>query len=115
MKWIYLIKAETELGEETYKIGITKREPKQRLKELQTANPADLSIIHIFETKIGNQVETTLHRTYGTSNVKGEWFSLTDEQLDSFLTNCFKIEENFVMLQEENSWYQEKVMKRFDN
>jgi hypothetical protein len=65
MKWIYLIKAETELGEETYKIGITKREPKQRLKELQT--------------------------------------------------DCFKIEENFVMLQEENSWYQEKVMKRFDN
>ena len=54
-------------------------EAKERIKELQTANPADLSLVHRFRTTIGNQVETTLHRSYGTSKIKGEWFILTNE------------------------------------
>lgn len=113
MKWIYLIKAESELGEESYKIGITKRKPEQRLKELQTANSSELSIVETFKTDIGNEVETTLHRTYGTSNLKGEWFDLTDEQLESFLSNCEIIESNLKIIRKNNSWYQKKYSQKF--
>ena len=59
MKWIYLIKAELE-GIEYYKIGITKREPQKRLKELQTGNALQLELVKIFHTEFGNLFVTSV-------------------------------------------------------
>jgi len=113
MKYIYLIKAETELGEEFYKIGITKRLVEDRIKELQTGNPCLLSLIYKFKTNIGTPVENALHRTYNINNLNGEWFSLTKNQIDNFLNECEKIEKHFLLLEQQNSWYQQKKSKNF--
>lgn len=106
MDLIYLIKSETKLGEVEYKIGFTKRDPMKRIKEFETGNPGVLSLENSFETNHKRLVETALHRLYGTNNTKGEWFELTQEQVDTFIENCEKQETLYTMLKQENTWWQ---------
>jgi hypothetical protein len=112
VKWIYLIKAEIE-DVEYYKIGITKREPMKRLKELQTGNALQLELIKVFHTNFGNLFESTLHRTYLMEKEKGEWFALTKEQVDGFILTCNKIENNLRYVYENNSFIENKKWKKY--
>lgn len=105
-KWIYLLKMETELGEEYYKIGITKKDPKLRVKQLQTGNVFDIQLVYQFKTQIGNLTENTLHRTYALNHKRGEWFELQKEQVENFLSVCSKIEDNLLFLYKENTYLQ---------
>lgn len=90
---VYLLKA----GDTNqYKIGYSKRSRlNERVKALQTGNANDLEVVFIYETKYGKKLEQTLHRLYYKSNLKSEWFALTEEQLFGFLSNCAMIERNF--------------------
>jgi len=99
-KWIYLIKEETDYGELSYKIGITKRDANQRLKEHQTGNSNKLEIIALFASYYSGMLETTLHRIYSTEGKRGEWFYLSQDQVETFLLNCQKVEDNFKIINE---------------
>ncbi len=112
MKWIYLIKAELE-GVEYYKIGVTRRLPETRLKELQTGNALKLELVHIFKTKFGTLLESTLHRKYSNLQESGEWFGLTMEDVNTFLKNCEKIENNFQFFEENNTYMDDKKWRKF--
>ena len=48
MGYIYLIE---DKNNNTYKIGVTKGDPKKRLKNLQTGNSSELEIKYLFEYK----------------------------------------------------------------
>ena len=98
MSYIYLIKSDLP-DMEIYKIGYSKN-PKQRLKELKTANPHPRSIIAQFKTKNGRMIETLLHKQYKTKKVDGEWFYLFSHDVDNFLPDCKTIEKRFDMLKE---------------
>jgi predicted GIY-YIG superfamily endonuclease len=100
MKYIYLIECN-----EHYKIGITNNLEK-RLKTLQTGNSTKLKIIKYYPCTIASQVESVLHRTY--ENVSGEWFILNQKQIENFLSECKQIENNILILQEDNTYYQNK-------
>lgn len=104
MKFVYLIKSESLLGDLNYKIGISKT-PEKRLKSLQTGNPNKLEIIFLFQTKWNTLLETTLHRTFNIERETGEWFSLTSEQVDNFLLTCDKIENNLNFLKNDDNKY----------
>jgi hypothetical protein len=110
-KWIYLLKMETELGEEYYKIGITKKDPKKRVKQLQTGNAFDIELIYQFKTEIGNLTETTLHRNYSVNHKRGEWFELSYEQVEGFLSVCETVESNLQLMRDENSYWQDRYNK----
>lgn len=102
---------ETELGEEYYKIGITKKDPKLRVKQLQTGNVFVIELVNQFPTQIGNLTETTLHRTYASNHKRGEWFELSEEQVSNFINMCESIESNLILIKENNTYWQNRYNK----
>lgn len=102
---IYLI---NETGSNRYKIGITKNDIEYRIEQLQTANAAKLGLIKVFHTEFDFKVEAALHRRYKSKQTLGEWFELDDIEVNSFLDNCQKIENNFKLLELHNTYLQDK-------
>jgi len=98
-KYVYLIK-DNDNG--FYKIGIA-RDPQKRLKELQTGNPNQLTIIETFLSEYSNKVEKNLHRKYSYTKKEGEWFDLSIKEEVSFINDCKKIEESLFFLQNNNN------------
>jgi predicted GIY-YIG superfamily endonuclease len=96
MKFIYLIESEED---KTYKIGNSKNPP-NRLKQIQTGNGNTLSIKHLFLSKYPTKLETALHNKFNLEKKRGEWFMLTEEQVNNFIVDCEKIEENITFLKE---------------
>lgn len=94
-KNIYLLQCGT-----SYKIGLSKHNPNKRIKGLQTGNPEEIEVVCCFESKFSNVLETTLHRIYDQSHKRGEWFTLSSEEVKDFLKTCEKVETNLVFLTE---------------
>jgi len=62
------------------KIGMTHNIPK-RLKQLQTCSPAKLEVYEEIITSDPRAVEKELHTTFAHKRIRGEWFSMTQDQL----------------------------------
>ena len=107
---IYLISSEIN-NDTLYKIGITKRDVKKRLKELKTGNAATLSIVNQFESKWAFKIEANLHTTYQTKNINGEWFRLEAIDIENFTSTCQLIHDNFELLNNSNTWFMERNIK----
>jgi len=107
---IYLISSEIN-NDILYKIGITKRDVKTRIKELKTGNAASLNIVNVFESKWASKIEANLHASYKSNNISGEWFRLKQEEIDNFTSRCQMIHNNFEVLNESNTWFIDKIMK----
>lgn len=92
--YIYIITDGTN-----YKVGVTKKEPEKRLKQLQTGNPKKLKIFNSFKVpiKMVYQLEKEAHNKIKTIYPKfGEWFHgatafhinlLVDEICQNFIIN----------------------------
>jgi hypothetical protein len=77
--WIYMIGCLEPLS---FKIGFTTKDPRHRLKQLQTGNPTPLKLIGWFP---GNQrQERHLHGQLNEFRMSGEWFRL-DERAGEIL------------------------------
>jgi hypothetical protein len=65
-----------------YKIGVSKK-PHRREKTLQSQKP-DIEMLYNtqFTKKRAFSIEQKLHRLFDNKRVRGEWFSLTDEDLN---------------------------------
>ena len=83
MAHVYLIEDDTN---NTFKIGLTKGDPNKRLKNLQTGNSSQLKIRYVFDTDYPYRLENMLHKHYQTSNIRSEWFHISDP--DNFVTKC---------------------------
>lgn len=105
-KTIYLAQAENT---NNYKIGITRQDPKNRLRQLQTGNSCKLVLISKFETKYGNKMEIALHSRFKTKKREGEWFNLQEEDLKQFHELCMQIEKNFDTLAESNYFFRKSI------
>lgn len=110
---IYLISSEIN-NDILYKIGITKRDVKKRIKELKTGNAATLEIVNVFESKWASKIETSLHNTYQTKNVSGEWFRLQKEEVDNFVERCQSVHDTFELLNKSNTWFIDKNKKSYE-
>lgn len=67
-----------------YKIGVSKN-PNRRERTLQSQKP-DIKMLYNtrFTKKKAFSIEQKLHRLFDLKRVRGEWFSLTDEDLNIF-------------------------------
>lgn len=65
-----------------YKVGISK-DPKRRLKNIQTGHPHKLEILSIKETAFNKTklLETIIHRNINKYKTHGEWFDIELETL----------------------------------
>jgi hypothetical protein len=76
---VYII-AKNEAGEPStpIKVGIADN-PAKRLRNLQTASPFDLMLVHYFpmpSREIASFVEKAFHSTQADRNIRGEWFDI---------------------------------------
>jgi hypothetical protein len=82
MSYVYLIQSEGH-----YKIGIA-NDLRNRLAQLQTGNPNVLKVESCYEFPNAQAVETVLHQKYSSARTLGEWFKLSDWQLQEFDKIC---------------------------
>lgn len=104
---VYLLSIADNSGDEYFKIGITKRDVKKRISELQTGNPNQVSLLQYYESENYKKVERWMHRKYAQSKTlaKNEWFQLTDEQVFSFKDDCKEADRNISFLKEHNPFF----------
>lgn len=69
-------------GTNIFKIGITK-DFTRRMKNLQTGNPNVLEVHHFYPMPAHRNAESFLHKKYKNKNIGGEWFVLTQSDLDN--------------------------------
>lgn len=112
MKYVYLFNVE---GTDVYKIGNSKH-PKKRVFEVQTSCPYKLVEVFRFESEYPTQVETAMHRVFGSQKIdengrelQGEFFHLSNEDRKMFLEHCRKAEDRFIIL-ENNTYLQDKKL-----
>lgn len=67
------------------KIGIADSVAK-RLCSIQTGNPYTLELLNSFSVTQARQVEHSLHEHFDAQWQRGEWFTLTDEQIERIRT-----------------------------
>ena len=105
--YVYLIVELDERGFEKYKIGITKKNPDERVKKLRTGNSNQLFIIKKYESVNYKRIEKWLHNKYISQRTisKNEFFNLSDEQVSNFIENCKKIDQTINYMKENNPFY----------
>lgn len=94
MKQVYLIQS---LEEGYYKIGVSKN-PKKRIKQLQTGNSSELKLIHSYPSEYAHKIEKAIHNLLKHCKKEGEWFDMSLPDALSFDVKCKQIEENIVIL-----------------
>lgn len=72
---VYLIKCG-----EFYKIGRTNK-LSHRLADLQSSNPSQIELIHYWKNEDNYALEKLFHTEVKTLQVRGEWFSLQEEDI----------------------------------
>ena len=99
--YVYLI-VEWGSEPERYKIGISKNDPKLRLKTHQTSNPHELVLLRKHQSEYYTKIETVMKRDYFKYNLEGgtEWFQLPPEIASNFIKECKRIEDVFISLKE---------------
>ena len=103
MGYVYLI---GEIGNENrFKIGSTRcKDINKRLKQLQTGNSEELYIKESFETTHPFKLETMLHNKFKTSNIIGEWFELSKDDVNNFKNVCRKL-QNIIDCLKDNPFF----------
>lgn len=96
MKNIYLVQQE---GTDLYKIGITKKDPKVRIKELQTGNANPIVLVESYGTRYGYKMEAGVQAHYKMKKVSGEWFMLSEDDVKIFYSVCERLENSFKVLE----------------
>lgn len=105
MGFVYLLLEVDKDGNERHKIGITKNDPELRVKQLQTGNPAKISVLTFYESINYLKVERWMHKRYSDkTEADNEWRNLTNEQVTSFLLECKKADETISFLKENNPY-----------
>ena len=106
MGYVYLFLETDSAGQETYKIGVTKNDPKKRIKQLQTGNPRKIDLLKTYSSENYLKVEKWLHRKYFVkTEAKNEWRSLSNEEVFSFIEDCKEADNNISFLLENNPFY----------
>ena len=74
------------------------KELNKRLKSLKTGNGSEIFVVNSFETIHHRKVEKWLHNKYNSKRLIGEWFSLSDEDIVNFKSDCQKAHNAFEYL-----------------
>ena len=103
MGYVYLIGEVDNDGR--YKIGSTRgKTVEKRLKQLQTGNSSKLCLKEAFETEHPFKLEKMLHNHFSSSSITGEWFELSESNVEEFRHLC---EEKEMIIQslKDNPFY----------
>lgn len=88
MTSVYLIRG----NDGRYKIG-TAKNPKQRIRQLQTGNSDKLTLIETYSSENARKIESALHSHYSYCKQVGEWFDLSISDESMFIKKCKLIDD----------------------
>ena len=91
MGFVYFVKDNSD----QVKIGYTKRNVKDRVRELNSPN---LILILEYETKYPTQLEKALHFRFKKHNIEREWFQLDDYKIDDIKKICEILNESICLI-----------------
>ena len=91
MGFVYFVKDNSD----QVKIGYTKRNVKDRIKELNSPN---LIPILEYETEFPTQLEKALHFRFKQYNIEREWFNLEDFKVDDIKKICDILNESICLI-----------------
>lgn len=98
---VYLIE---DSCNEVYKIGVTRKSAKARLKQLQTGNPNELKLLEYFECEYPFRLENLLHNKYKLQQAFNEWYYMTKEDINNFIEDC-KFYDNMIEVMKDNPYF----------
>lgn len=104
MGYVYLMLAVDSAGIESYKIGITRRHPEKRLKQLQTGNSRKIDLIAYYESEHYAKIERNLHLKYFSyrTESENEWRELPLQEVIQFKDLCQKHHDMFEIVKADN-------------
>ena len=105
MGYVYLIQ---DINNDTYKIGVTKGDPKTRLKKLQTGNSTELILRYVFETKYPFRLETMLHNKYSYLKEMNEWYALPFDVVKNWGDICNEM-NNIILVMMDNPFFNKNL------
>ena len=109
MGYVYLIGEMDNKGR--YKIGSTKaKDVNKRLKQLQTGNSSELFIKESYETEHPFKLEKMLHNHFKSSNLIGEWFELSESDIEAFKRVCEEKEKIISSLKNNPFYFNTRIM-----
>jgi len=91
-----------------YKIGFTRRNVNDRIRELKTGNSEEIQLISEYSSDWGTKIEAALHRKYRKKKINREWFNLTREDVENFFSDCQKIHDSLNHLNSKNTWVESR-------
>ena len=105
--YVYLIVESDQNGNEKYKIGVTKKNPEERVKKLRTGNSNELFVIRKYESYNYRKIEKWLHRKYSEQRTisMNEFFHLTNDQVANFIDDCKEIDKIISYMVENNPYF----------
>ncbi len=103
MGFVYLL-GQSDIKDQ-YKIGSTRgKTVNKRLKQLQTGNSSELFVKDCYETEYPFKLEQMLHNRFKSSNLLGEWFELSEDDVRNFKDIC-KRHEMIIESLKDNPFY----------
>lgn len=107
MPFVYLL---CDSGQENcYKIGMTRGKIEKRIKQLQTGNSEEITLLKYHETEYPFFLEKSLHNKFKNKQKNSEWFVLDFDDVQKFNEHCLKIEEIAKSL--EDNPFAKKILK----
>ena len=77
--YVYFIKGQKTQKGFQYKIGLTRQEPEQRFKQIQSVVPFKIELLHSHWTQNPLQLEQDLFAQIPNHRINGEWFDLSTD------------------------------------
>ena len=104
MGYVYLLMTYDKHGEEVFKIGVSKKHPEFRIKQLQTGNNLVIELLHFYESANYKRLERWMHRLYGDKKTEAdnEWFYLSNEDVLNFMDKIKEADDNISFLIQNN-------------
>lgn len=89
------------VGLSPIKIGYSQNEsPIKRFEQFKTYAPFGAMLIGFIRTERAKELETELHQKYARDRVKGEWFEISEEEVNK----CIKFYSNLQDIEEINNF-----------
>lgn len=95
--YVYLIQ---DSDNNTYKIGVTKGSPMERLRKLQTGNPNKLNMIYHYLSSYPYRLESMLHSKFNMYHKLNEWYSLPYHEVENFGSTCMCLEDIIIVMKD---------------
>lgn len=77
-----------------YKLGRSKYLDK-RIKQLSTLPPFDIELIHSLQVLFADKYESALHEHFASQRLRGEWFRLSAEDIESIRSESWARPEGY--------------------